>query len=279
MVGCVGFNPGQQKSLSNCHATMDSVALENCQVKHAKYSDDLEIILRSTSKVQSSPKKFSKNKIATLLNEKTSLDFLDMKNEHDKVTVSAKVPHVDQPIQVSANLTKQDVIIADATASAKITLWEDNLNTVDEGQSYEFKSVTVRCYKQEKYLSIPKKGADITLIQDLADDDVPNNTITIFNAKVTAATLTVYSTCIACKSKLELTDSDITCCKKCQMSQLNSATSTEVSATLYITTDDIPIRLSAFRNLLSKIVRGQELTVPHLLAAPPFNCIYEDGIS
>lgn len=66
------------------------------------------------------PKKFSNDKIATLLNKKISLDSLDTNNECDKVTVSAKVLQVDQPIQVSANFTKQDVIIADATASAKI---------------------------------------------------------------------------------------------------------------------------------------------------------------
>ena len=190
------------------------------------------------------------------------------------MTVSAKVLHVDQPIQVSANLTKQDVIIADATASAKITLWEDNLNTLDEGHAVlQIYKCDCQMLQTGEIPLHPQERAEITLIQDLENvaDDVPNNTINIFNAKVVAATLTVYSTCIACKSKLELTDSDITCCKKCQMSQLNSAMSTEVSAVLYITTDDIPIHLSAFQNVFSKIVRGQELAVPHLLAAPPFN--------
>ena len=277
----VGFTSGQQKRLSTSQSTMDSVALENCQVKRAKYSDDMEIVLRSTSKVQSSPKKFSKEKIAVLMNEKITLDSLGTKNEYDKVTVSAKVIRIDEPTQVSGNLTKQDLIIADATAAAKITLWEDRVDTIDEGDSYEFKNVNVRSFKQEKYLSVSKKATTITLIPDLenvAEDDVPDNSITINDTRVVAATLNSYSTCIACKSKVKVTDADIMYCTKCQMAQLKSSMSTEVSAVLFISTDDVPIRLSAFRITLGKIVRGQELTVPHLLAALPFNCTHQDGI-
>ena len=219
--------------------------------------------------------KFSKEKIAVLMNEKITLNSLGTKNDYDKVTVSAKVIRVDEHTEVSGNLTKQDLIIADATAATKITLWED---TIDEGVSYEFKNINVRSFKQEKYLSVSKKGTTITLIPDLenvAEDDIPDNSITIYSTKVLAATLNAYSTCIACKSKVKLTDSDITCCTKCQMSQLKSSTSTEVSAIVFISTDDVP---PAFRNALSKIVRGQELTVANLLAALPFNCTHEDGI-
>lgn len=45
---------------------------------------------------------------------------LDNSSEYDKITVCAKV--VDPPIQVSVNLTKQDVhvTIADATTPAKL---------------------------------------------------------------------------------------------------------------------------------------------------------------
>ena len=58
-----------------------------------------------------------------------------------------------------------------------------------------------------KYLSVSKKGTTITLIPDLenvAEDDVPDNSITIYSTKVLAATLNAYSTCIACKSKVKL---------------------------------------------------------------------------
>ena len=48
-----------------------------------------------------------------------------------RISLMAKVLHIDQPVQVSTNLTKQDVIIPDSTASAKLTLWEGNLNILN----------------------------------------------------------------------------------------------------------------------------------------------------
>ena len=71
-----------------------------------------------------------------------------------RISLMANVLHIDQPVQV---LTKQDVIIADSTASAKLTLWEGNPNILNGGQSYQFKSVTVRFYKQEKISPFPKR--------------------------------------------------------------------------------------------------------------------------
>ena len=84
-----------------------------------------------------------------------------------------------------------------------------HLQNHEYSQSYQFKSVTVRCYKQENISPFPKKGSVITRIENLlkvAEDAVP---ITIFGATVAAATLTIYSSCIACKSKVELPDSNV----------------------------------------------------------------------
>ena len=181
-----------QKRLSDYQSTMDPVALENCQIKRARCTDDMEIILKSTSQVQMSPQKFPKHKVATFVNENISLDCLERKGEYDNVTVSAKVLYVEEPVQVSSISTIQEVTIADASAAAKLTLWQDNLNAVEEGNCYEFKNVVVRVFRNEQYLSIPKEGASITHIDDIgdvADDDLPRDKMIILDARVVAATL------------------------------------------------------------------------------------------
>ena len=48
----------------------------------------------------------------------------------------------------------------DSTAAVKATLWEANIDSVKEHTSYEFRNFNVHMYKHEKYLFMPKDGAD-----------------------------------------------------------------------------------------------------------------------
>jgi ssDNA-binding replication factor A large subunit len=70
---------------------------------------------------------------------------------------------------VSGGLSKQDVTIADATAAARLTLWESDVHSVREGRSYELSNLVVRSYLGDKYLSMPKEGAQIKEIDDIGD--------------------------------------------------------------------------------------------------------------
>ena len=54
----VGFQGAQQKKLVNFQDNVRSVSLQNCQVKRVRVSEKLEIVLKSCSRVESSPKKF-----------------------------------------------------------------------------------------------------------------------------------------------------------------------------------------------------------------------------
>ena len=120
-VRVVGFISNQRKRLPNDEGTMDPVALNNIKVKKSKTSDDLEVVLKSTSQVQASPKKFSKAKVALLVDTHTILSDLDKRANYDQVTVKAKVIRVELPVQVFSNLRKQDVIIADSSATTRLT--------------------------------------------------------------------------------------------------------------------------------------------------------------
>ena len=50
---------------------------------------------------------------------------------------------------------KQDVIVADHYGTAKLVLWEDTVDSLEENESYTLKNFVVREYKAKKYLSMP----------------------------------------------------------------------------------------------------------------------------
>ncbi len=71
----VGFSLGHRKRQSSYQDKMAPMSLQNCRVKCAKQSGDLEIILKSSSLIQPSPKKFSTSKVAQLFSSEVSLTY------------------------------------------------------------------------------------------------------------------------------------------------------------------------------------------------------------
>ena len=122
----VGFHDGQQKKLASFMEKSESVSLKNRQIRSARQAEELEVVLRSSSGVELSPKKFTVGDIGRVVNSKMKLKDLNLRNTFDKVCVEAKVVRVDKSIsvKVAGGINKQDVVIADSTSVAKITLWE-----------------------------------------------------------------------------------------------------------------------------------------------------------
>ena len=96
------------------------------------------------------------------------LNQLNDLDEYDRVTVKVKVVEIQATEIVGKGKQKQEVIIADATASAKLTLWED-VNTLELYHSYHFSRVLIRSFKGIRYLSLPTDGATIAEIDDIGD--------------------------------------------------------------------------------------------------------------
>ena len=123
----VGFCDGQQKKLASFMENSESVSLKNCQIRRARQAEELEVVLRSSSGVELSLKKFTVGDIGRLVNSKMKLKDLNSRNTFDKVCVEAKVVRVDESVKVAGGISKQDVVIADSTSVAKITLWERDI--------------------------------------------------------------------------------------------------------------------------------------------------------
>ena len=54
----VCFDAKMHEKLSNVHEKKDSLGLSNCQVKEGKYCDGLEVVVKKSTEIHQSPKKF-----------------------------------------------------------------------------------------------------------------------------------------------------------------------------------------------------------------------------
>ena len=112
----------------------------NCEVKRSRYGEEYELMLKSGSSIKESPKKID---VSTLIadNKKSNNEItLEQLPEMENVTV--KIITVNNTVQLPEKV-KQDIIVADKTATAKVTLWEDNVGAFDEGSSYILKNFVV----------------------------------------------------------------------------------------------------------------------------------------
>ena len=100
----VGFQGEHRARLAEYEEEAKSVAILNCEVKKARQSDELEVILKSASKVQASPKKFKAVDISKIGNSEIALGELEEKNTFDRVSVDVKVLRVGEPVMVSGGI-------------------------------------------------------------------------------------------------------------------------------------------------------------------------------
>ena len=118
----------------------------------------LPVIMKAHSVVNTSPKQFEVKDISAIGSSEITLDnFVHMSN-FDKVSFSAKVIYVNNPIHISEDKSST---IVDGYGSVRLTVWEDDVGKSQENLSY-FQQVSQFCfrrYMQEKYISLAKVGA------------------------------------------------------------------------------------------------------------------------
>ena len=73
------------------------------------------------------------------------------------------------PKEVKPGLRKQDVTISDATSTARLVLWQDDIDKLVANGSYSFRNLQVRLYAGEKYLQVQKYGSSMVPVSDIGD--------------------------------------------------------------------------------------------------------------
>ena len=140
---------------------------------------------------------------------------------------------------VNKGLVKQDCVIADATGSCTVILWEDNVDLLVKGMSYELSGMVVRNYMGKKYLSIPKDDFDVNLIDDIGevDEEIVEEEKEMKGAVVVGVKyFESYDACYSCKGKVVATGS-VGECGQCGIMQKIEKCSTSTTAKIDVEVD------------------------------------------
>ena len=121
------------------------------------------------------------------------------------------------PQKLPGGKTKQEVVLADETATASLILWEDDINLLVKNKSYQMFRLAVRIYMGKKQLSVPSSGVTIDEIEDIpnvskpepsSDDEETCTAVTIAGIQQ----LEANTACINCKKLIPATSESVCVC-------------------------------------------------------------------
>ena len=98
----------------------------------SRSGEEMEVVVFKCTKILPSPWKFNKEKIFESTNApRITLNEVSTYPEFSQATVTVKVMTVEEKVEVKSD---QDVIVADATGTTKVTLWQDNNEQIRLGE-------------------------------------------------------------------------------------------------------------------------------------------------
>ena len=237
--------------------------------------------MKGYTKITSSESVFDIVDVASIGSQPITLDELSKKSDQDRVTVNINVTKVEEPQLISGNKQKQDITIADPTNIATLTLWEENINKLTEGSSYQLTRLIVRTFRGKNYLSMPNTGSTVTSIDDV---EVPDETALDIeedqDAFIEQATIAGVQqlqqifNCICCKKgTVEATSTpDIGQCQNCNTTQLLHKTKQKFPAKLFLSLSNETKCLRAYEDILQQVVGADSpITCENILGAPAFD--------
>ena len=169
----VGFDGTQHNKLASF---VDDKKPSNCEVKKSLSKDDCEVVVKSYTGLQLSPTHYDISNIENVGTTNASLSDLSKMNRYDWVNVTVKVMKLND-LEVVGNGKH---IISDSTGSCLLTIWEDDIGKIEEGNSYQLSRLFIQCFKGNTYLSYSSMTT-AAIIGDLPDivDVEPTSSIVL----------------------------------------------------------------------------------------------------
>ena len=97
----VGFDAKVHEKLSDFHLIKEGIALSNCEVKEGKYSAELEVVVRRSTELHKSPKKFDVAASMFVVNNNlVMLEEIPRLSNYRRVSVRVKVMAEEEAIEV-----------------------------------------------------------------------------------------------------------------------------------------------------------------------------------
>ena len=140
----VGFNTLQQREIAAFKDQKQAITLDDCQIQKSRYGAKMEVLLKQSTSILSSPKEIVSS--STLLSGTITLAQLQGIQRFQTVSVTAKVIALSEKMEIKPQLHKQDITLSDATGTARLTVWQSNIDQLKENESYEFTDLLVNSF-------------------------------------------------------------------------------------------------------------------------------------
>ena len=155
-------------------------------------------------------------------------------DEHVNVTIKVINVHPIETLvsKSGKHLAKQECIVADSTATARMVLWENNIGRLSLNCSYKLEDVLIRAFQNIKYLSISEN----TMLVEVEDIETVDNQLndTLKGVIVGVMSTEEYVSCFQCNAKVQQITSVLGTCTKCNMEVKLDACDLYTTATVYL---------------------------------------------
>lgn len=198
--------------------------------------------------------------------------------EFDRVNVRVKVINIKKTQYIGNNKKKQEIVIADSTNNCILTLWEDDIDTLEQDESYYMSKMLVRVFNDDFSLSFQASGSKVGKIYDL--DDVNEDTTDTTESRLEGVTIIAikdfqnFQVCMFCNGKVDV-NGDYANCQKCKtMQKVNRCAHSEM-AKIVVESPDLDITtLVAYADMLKCILDGGVVNEHNLMKVKPFDVTY-----
>lgn len=152
--------------------------------------------------------------------------------------------------------------MSDATSTTRLTLWQDDIGSLEVDESYEIANLLVKSYNNSKYLTSPKSGYTIKKIDDIGAVDELNN------AEVAAvSSFSQGLSCLSCNGNVDRYNGKIGGCTKCSLKVRLDKCTPSLSVKLLIDSGGKTSTLTAYLPMIQAITED-DTTHPHSIIIP-----------
>ena len=171
------------------------------------------------------------------------------------------------------NFEKQECIIADASVTSKIVLWNNNVHKFEVHSSYELHGLQVCTYQQQKYLSLARDEFSMKIIYDIGNVQPQEFSVstskTLTNCSIIGIkSLTTFHACYSCNSKVLPTSDVLANCTRCGTTQVLTNCVERHAARLDVKSDSGIITVTFLSPLLDELCNSKVSSETLLLHQP-----------
>ncbi len=173
----VAFSERQHEVIQKFKEKKETMELRDVEFKHALRGEEIEVLLKSNSKICSSAKQIDVKGIEFDDGIAPDLTLMEVKTKalFSLVNVRAKVLDVGDTETLSNGYVKQDIIVTDSSGIGRVSLWGATVGSVEARKCYLFKAFMVKEFGGNKFLSMKKEESVVEKIADEIEDEFFDN--------------------------------------------------------------------------------------------------------